>query len=141
MLFPVTHSRTRRQKWLIVGAVVVGLALCGACIYGYERYYRGPDEEMLYGTWQFSSIDATGRMLFRADHTYSTMFPFEDLRDWKVVTKGTWRVEGRYLVVAEENMFRRAGDSTPPIRHSRVPIRFIADDTFDLDRVLMKRIQ
>src|SRR4051794_13879950 len=51
MLFPFTHSWTRRQKWLIVGSVAVAIAFCGASIYGYERYYRGPGQEILYGMW------------------------------------------------------------------------------------------
>lgn len=102
-----------------------------------------PLEQRIVGTWQFSSIDATGRMIFRADHTYSTMFPFSGLHDWKVVTRGTWRIEGHYLVVAEKDVFRPIWADGParPIRRARVPIRLISNDKFDLDRVIMKRVQ
>jgi hypothetical protein len=51
MLFPRSHSWTRRQKGLIVGSVVLALASFGALVYGYERYYRGPGESAFYGTW------------------------------------------------------------------------------------------
>jgi hypothetical protein len=104
-------------------------------------------EKRIVGTWQFSMMDATGRMIFRADHTYSTLFPFsrgdDGLRDWTVVFKGTWRIDGHYLVVEEKDVFKpsAAGNPPPPIRHVRVPIRLITKDKVDLDRLIMKRIQ
>jgi len=51
MLFPFTRVWTRRQKAFIVGCVVCAFASFGALIYGYERYYRGPGQETLYGMW------------------------------------------------------------------------------------------
>jgi hypothetical protein len=104
-------------------------------------------ERGIIGTWQFSGMDATGRMIFRANHTYSTLFPFsrgdDGLRDWTVVFKGTWRIDGHYLVVEEKDVFNpsAAGNAAPPIRHVRVPIRSITKDKFDLDRLIMRRIQ
>jgi hypothetical protein len=71
MLFPFTRFWTRRQKWLIVGSVVLALALCSAGIYGYERYYRGPGQEILYGTWHFSDcLDCTIDLTLYPDHTF-----------------------------------------------------------------------
>jgi hypothetical protein len=102
MLFPFTRSWTRRQKWLIVGSVVVALAFCGACICGYERYCRGPDQEMFYGIWK-GTLDYHGSeayFQFRADHTFSVWD-----RAWFVdagkkpefVTKGRWYAGGKFL--------------------------------------------
>lgn len=58
MLFPFTRVWTPRQKALIIGCVAFGLVSFGALIYGYERYYRGPGQEILYGTW--TRVDAAG---------------------------------------------------------------------------------
>jgi len=74
MLFPFTHSWTRRQKWLILAGAVAGLLLCGALIYGYERFYRGPSESAFFGVWQtdgFYSDDQCYYIEFRSDQTFS----------------------------------------------------------------------
>jgi hypothetical protein len=71
MLFPFTRAWTRRQKWLIVGSVVAALAFCVAGIYGYERYYRGPGQEILYGTWHNGDcLDCSVDLTFYPDHTF-----------------------------------------------------------------------
>jgi hypothetical protein len=71
MLFPFTRVWTRRQKGLIVGSVVFGLASFAALIYGYERYSRGPGQEILYGTWHSANcIDCTFDLTFFPDHTF-----------------------------------------------------------------------
>ncbi len=71
MLFPFTRVWTPRQKVLIVGSVVLALVSFGACIYGYERYYRGPGQEILYGTWHNSDgLDSTIDLTLYSDHTF-----------------------------------------------------------------------
>ena len=71
MLFPFTRSWTRRQKWLLVGSVVLALAFCGAGIYGYERYYRGPGQEILHGTWHnHDGMDSSEDLTLYPDHTF-----------------------------------------------------------------------
>ena len=52
MLFPFTRVWTRRQKILVVASGLFVIVLSAALLYGYERYYRGRGEEMLYGTWK-----------------------------------------------------------------------------------------
>ncbi len=71
MLFPFTRVWTRRQKALIVGCVVFALASFAALIYGYERYYRGPGQEILYGTWHNGDcLDCTSDLTLYPDHTF-----------------------------------------------------------------------
>lgn len=71
MLFPFTRIWTRRQKGLIVGCGVCALAAFGALIYGYERYYRSPGQEILYGTWHNGDcVDCTDDLTLYADHSF-----------------------------------------------------------------------
>jgi hypothetical protein len=51
MLFPSSHAWTLFHKWLILSATAVVLALCGAAIYTYERYHRGPRESIIGFTY------------------------------------------------------------------------------------------
>ncbi|HYJ04491.1 MAG TPA: hypothetical protein VEX43_05115 [Chthoniobacterales bacterium] len=114
MLFPFTRSWTRQQKWLIIGGVVSAFAICGACIYGYERYYRGPGQEMLYGTWH-GTLDWHGSdayFQFSADHTFSLWDRawFEDAdKNPEFVTKGRWHAGGRFLYLRYPPDFRPDG--------------------------------
>src|SRR4051812_1636398 len=74
MLLPHAHAWSRAQKWLILTSGVVALAVLGSAIYMYERHYRGPGEEVLYGMWEapdfFDSGD-TSYFLFHPDQTFS----------------------------------------------------------------------
>jgi hypothetical protein len=70
MLFPKSHAWTRRQRWLIVGVVVVSLVAFSALVYSYERYYRGLRESDLVGTWTRVDPGAGGGFYeFRRDGT------------------------------------------------------------------------
>src|SRR5215212_46006 len=51
MLLPSSRAWTRRQRWLVIGVVVVSLLAFAALVYNYERYYRGLRESDLVGTW------------------------------------------------------------------------------------------
>ena len=114
MLFPFTRVWTRRQKILIVCSGLFALVLSAALIYGYERYYRGPGEEMLYGTWK-GGLDWHGSenwFEFRSDHTFSVWG-----RAWfekpgsnpEFVTKGRWYAGGRFLYLRFPPGFRTDG--------------------------------
>ena len=39
------------QRRLVVSGVVVAPTAFGLLVYGYERYYRGPKQSALFGTW------------------------------------------------------------------------------------------
>ena len=71
MLFAHGHSWTLRQRWLFVSATTVALAAFGILIYGYERCYRGPSDDVFYGTWQDTTpaLDSISYFQFKPDHT------------------------------------------------------------------------
>ena len=73
MLFPHSHTWSRRQRWLIIGSAVVVLAAAGALVYGYERYYRGPSEAAFFGIWETtdSDLDLPVYYEFRPDQSFS----------------------------------------------------------------------
>ena len=88
--------------------------LSAALIYGYERDYRGPGEEVLYGTWK-GSVDWHGSdtyFEFRAHHTFSVWDrAWFDAADKKpeFVTKGRWYAGGRFLYLRYPSEFRPDG--------------------------------
>jgi hypothetical protein len=72
-MLPLAHAWSRRQKWLIIGVAVLGLGSFGALIYAYERYYRGPGQEILCGMWHgpnFFTYDP-GYLELRRDGNFS----------------------------------------------------------------------
>jgi hypothetical protein len=95
MLFPFTRGRTRRQKSLTVASVVVALAFCGTGIYCYERYYRGPGPEILYGMWygpNFFTNDP-GYLELRRDGNFS-FGTFSDDGHLEQIFGGRWYAGG-----------------------------------------------
>jgi hypothetical protein len=103
MLFPFTRSWTRRQKWLIVSSVVSALAFCGAGIYGYERYYRGPGQEILYGTWHSGAcIDCTMDLTFFPNHTFISSG--ESMGRYWVDDTGTWYVDFNRILLRRRDV-------------------------------------
>ena len=73
MLLQRTHVWTRRQKWLITTAAALAFAALATTICVYERYYRGPGEEILYGTWEaVDFLDGeTIYFRFKPDQTFT----------------------------------------------------------------------
>ena len=114
MLFPFTRVWTRRQKAFIVTFVILGLASFAALIYGYERYYRGPGQEIFHGAWK-GSLDWHGSeywFQFYADHTFSFWDrAWFDPADSKpaLITKGRWYAGGRFLYLRYPSTFRPDG--------------------------------
>jgi hypothetical protein len=94
MLLPHSHAWTRRQRWLIVGAVVVALGSFSALVYSYERYYRGPDDSFFVGTWR-GEADYTGETRigyrFKTDHTFEG--------EWE--PSGKWYAGGEFLYLRQ----------------------------------------
>jgi hypothetical protein len=87
---PRSHAWTLRQRWLIVGAAVVAVGVFSALVYGYERYYRGPDDSVFIGTWR-GEADYTGEQRigyrFKPDHTFEG--------EWE--PSGKWYAGGDFL--------------------------------------------
>jgi hypothetical protein len=94
---------------------VFALLVCGTFIFCYERYYRGPGQEILFGTWR-GTLDWHGSdayFQFSADHTFSVWDrAWFDTADKKpeFVTKGRWYAGGRFLYLRYPPEFRPDGN-------------------------------
>jgi hypothetical protein len=93
------HPWTRRQKWLIVGTLLVALGALTTVIYTYERYHRGPTDAVFLGTWEMQGmcIDCTVYLTFRADHTVVGVGEDRDMH-WPA-GGGHWHAGGELLVI------------------------------------------
>jgi hypothetical protein len=111
MLFLPAHVWTRTQRSLIIVAIILALGLFGTTIYTYERYCRGPNESLLFGTWQcvdgcysknveLNPTELDGRWhlsdraayyRFRLDHNFEILSPDSELPNCIPPQKGTLR--------------------------------------------------
>ena len=89
MLLPKSRAWTRPQKYLIAAAVIAGVITSSGLIYGYERYYRDPDESYFVGTWYGDYVPNTLYLgppdigfQFNPDHTFEA---------------GRWYAAGEFL--------------------------------------------
>ena len=73
MLLPHAHAWTRTQKWAVLIATALGIAALATSVFVYERYYRGPGEDILYGDWEAVDFlgDDTIYFRFRPDQTFT----------------------------------------------------------------------
>ena len=99
-MLPRTHDLSRRQKWLIITGSVVFIALAGVGVFIYERYYRGPSDSVLVGTWQIEDgcIDCTNLMALQPNHNvigFSDSIAGENRLDYR----GRWYAGGQILVI------------------------------------------
>jgi hypothetical protein len=85
-----------------------------------------PAEEKLLGTWEWSSIDATGRIEFRRDHTTTTLFYLDG--QWEPVTSGKWRLKANDLLTEQRLLptSRAPNDAPPRTEHARLTIRSVS---------------
>jgi hypothetical protein len=98
MLIPRTHGRTRLQRDLIVGASIALIALCAGGVYIYERFYRGPTEDVFFGTWVIEGCyDCTSLITFQPNHD---VIKFEDYWEQNHFQyRGHWYAGGRQLII------------------------------------------
>jgi hypothetical protein len=116
----------------------------GLCSTSFALAQPSPLEQKVIGTWQFAGIDATGRIVLRADNTCATLVPIAGRRGWEILAKGTWRIDGHYLIRVEKPAFGPSVSADPPGPSvtSKLPIRSITPDTFALGGGLpMKRVK
>jgi hypothetical protein len=102
MIFPRTRAWTALQKRLIVSAVVLGVVVFGVLVYEYERYYRGPSDQILVGTWEDPWPDGSIYYQLSANHDLRL---FVDNSD--VLAAGRWYAGGNFV-------FMRWGFSDEP---------------------------
>jgi hypothetical protein len=130
MLFPHTHAWTPIQRWFVVAAGIAVLILFSALVYSYERYYRGPGESALYGTWQVPDFpsDEPVYFQFNPDQTFSMCSVFEG--KLSPFTTGRWYAGG-------PNIYLRF--SADGIREARPLILHIVDIQAEEFRVRYSR--
>jgi hypothetical protein len=97
MLFPRSYAWTRTQKRVIVVSTVIGLTALMLFIYSYERHYRGPGEEILYGRWASSDFISEGTVYFhlKPNHAFSVGGDFED--EFGPWASGRWYAGGSLI--------------------------------------------
>lgn len=88
-----------------------------------------PSEEKIIGIWEFTGLDATGRVVFRRDHTVIDLFTESDSPNarWAATAWGKWRLEGNEIIT-DDNALPLPGYSPRPTRVTRMPIRTFEDD-------------
>ena len=65
-----------------------------------------PEEERVVGTWEFTGLDFTNRVVFRRDHSTEELYAREGgliakISPWAALSRGTWRLEGDTIVTDE----------------------------------------
>jgi hypothetical protein len=97
MLLPRPYAWTRKKRWRIVASVVVALSLFVTGVYVYERCYRGPGQEVLYGAWKGLAVasDDPVYLDFGRDGTFSLDEPSEARLDR--VVAGKWYAAGKHI--------------------------------------------
>src|SRR5215471_15701973 len=100
MLFPRSYAWTSQQRRLIVAGVIVVLIAFSVIVYSYERYYRGPDESIIVGTWQMEDgcIDCTNLVALERNHN---VIAFSDslAGENKIEYRGRWYAGGQLIVI------------------------------------------
>ena len=96
MLMPRSHAWTPLQKWLILACIVVVLGAFSIAVYKYERYYRGPSDDVLVGTWRFPPLgDDDIYFHLSSDHTFRAFS--DEIAEKDSPVKGRWFGGGSFL--------------------------------------------
>ena len=99
MLLPHAHAWTRTQKWALLIATALGIAALGTSVFVYERYYRGPGEDILYGDWEAVDFlaDDTIYFRFRPDQTFTAGGLFDG--KFNPFSDGRWYAGGQNIYI------------------------------------------
>ena len=99
MFLPQSHPWTRKQRWFITGAAAVVVAAFAASVCIFERYYRGPGEDTLYGDWEAINFPAgeTTYFRFRPDQTFTAGGLFEG--EFNPFANGRWYAGGPNIYI------------------------------------------
>jgi hypothetical protein len=75
--------------------------MLGALILHFERFGRGPSDQVFVGTWQVGHPDTSGESYwhysFRSDHTYEMFFTISPGDHPFVGETGTWFAGGEFI--------------------------------------------
>ena len=89
------------------GLGLIGTHAVAALIYGYERYYRGPGQGILYGTWHSSAcIDCSFDLTLYPDHTFISSG--ESLGRYWINDTGTWYADLNSIFLRRRDADERA---------------------------------
>lgn len=104
------------------------LCLAALCLAWKTSHPLTPAEEKIIGTWQFSGVDTTGRVVFRRDHTVVELFREDEIvPKWVAGAAGKWRLEGNEII-AEKEILPIEGMTPFPRRITRTAIREFHED-------------
>ncbi len=102
-MLALTHARSRRQKAIIVASGVALVVALISGVYTYERYYRGPSDSILVGTWEMTmpyGMDSATWVRFEPDHT-ATWFS-DSIAGYQVDYRTRWFAAGPYIYMRYE---------------------------------------
>lgn len=118
-----TNYRIKLFQWAGIFCLAVPCLLTTGC----RRLTVS--EEKIIGTWEFTGIDASGRVVYRRDHTVVELFPEYDALNarWVPRSWGSWRLEGSEIV-SETESFQIPGMPQIPKRVNRTIIRDFSDE-------------
>ena len=113
-----TNYRIKLFQWAGIVCLAVPCLLTTGC----RRLTAA--EEKIVGTWEFTGIDASGRVVYRPDHTVVALFPEYDALNarWVPRSWGSWRLDGSEIVSETESL-QIPGMPAIPKRVTRTPIR------------------
>jgi hypothetical protein len=114
----------RSSRWIVL--FLWGTTLC-LTLTGCNKLSH--NEERVVGVWEFTGIDATGRIVYRRDHIAVELFPdYEGLNaKWAPRSWGSWRLEGDDIV-SEMEAFPIPEMPAVPKRTTRTSIREFHED-------------
>ena len=96
---PRARAWTRPQKALIVVSIVMTLASFGALIYAYERYYRGPGDEVFFGTWALEPwMEGKDFVMLKANHDAIAFGDYMGVEN-DYTMRGRWYGGGKQLII------------------------------------------
>jgi hypothetical protein len=91
-MLSLAHSWSRRQKAAIMSVGVCGFLALAALIYLYESHYRGPWQEVLYGTWVEHATDSDTYLDLRSNGRF--VLRETSLGEVREVGHGRWYAGG-----------------------------------------------
>ena len=90
-----THAWSLTRKSLLLATVLIAIIAFAALVYAYERYYRGPSDSVLVGTWQCTSgCEYALYYQFGRDHNIQVM---DDQDPSVVAVRGRWYAGGDFI--------------------------------------------
>lgn len=115
------HTWSRRQKAFLLITGVIAIAAFAVMVYAYERYFRGPGDSLLFGTWQCTSgCPYALYYQFTPDHNIQVL---DDEDPSVVAVRGRWYAGGNLIYLRFFEL--------PPGLHRTILIYRIVDITTD----------